>query len=329
MALALAATLGPGSASGGPEPAPDAAQHRATFTNPVFAENFPDPQAIKADGAWWAYGTNGPRGNVPVLRSTDLVSWEPAGDAMPDLASWADAGKTWAPEAVRLPGGEYALFYTAAAREAGRQCIGAAFSPVPGGPFRDTSSGPLVCQRDQGGSIDASPYLDDAGRLWLTWKNDGNAVQQDTWLYSARLADDGRSLASEPTRLLSQDVPWEGELIEAPFFYSHGGRLHLFYSANSFASADYAVGYATCESPLGPCAKAPENPVLTSNEHAAGPGHISLVEKDGRTWMLYHAWQPDAVGEEPPGRHLWLDEVTWPQGRPVVDGPDPGPQPVP
>jgi hypothetical protein len=36
-----------------------------------------------------------------------------------------------------------------------------------------------------------------------------------------------------------------------------------------------------------------------------------VVRRGGKIWMLYHAWQPDAVGSELPGRNLWLSEVTF------------------
>jgi beta-xylosidase len=107
------------------------------------------------------------------------------------------------------------------------------------------------------------------------------------------------------------------------------GRYYLFYSANAFRSDAYAVGYAVCDSPLGPCRKAEENPILSSQGKAAGPGHMCLVEHRGRTWMLYHAWMPDAIGSPVPGRTLWLDEVVWENGKPVVRGPTDTPQPAP
>ena len=137
-----------------------------TFTNPVFADNFPDPGAILADGAWHAYGTNNPAANVPVLTSPDLVTWTAAGDALPEVGKWANPGNTWAPEVIAAAGG-YLLYYTARSAATDRQCIGVAFSATPGGPFTDDSAEPLICQASEGGSIDASPYLDAGGALWL------------------------------------------------------------------------------------------------------------------------------------------------------------------
>jgi beta-xylosidase len=301
----------------------------ATFTNPVYPENFPDPGAILVNGTWYAYGTNNATSNVPMLTSPDLVTWHPAGDALPELGKWAERGNTWAPEVIAADGG-YLLYYTARSTAADLQCVGVARAEVPLGPFVDDAAQPLICQADEGGSIDASPYADADGALWLHWKNDGNHIGEPTHLYGARLSADGRSLVGEPARLLTNDADWEGHVIEAPQLVRHDGRLYLFYSANAYDTDVYAAGYAECAGPLGPCRKAGENPILRSSPAAAGPGHSFLVATPaGETWLLYHAWPPESVGSEVPGRQLWLDRVDWVDGRPVVRGPTSGPQPVP
>ncbi|MEH1167192.1 glycoside hydrolase family 43 protein [Micromonospora sp. CPCC 205539] len=299
------------------------------FTNPVVRTDAPDPQAIQVGDTWYLFHTNSEGRNVPVLTSADLVDWTEAGDALPALPDWADAGKTWAPEAIQLAPDRFLLYYTVAGRESGRQCVGRAVASSPQGPYRDDSTGPLICQAELGGAIDASPFRDTDGSLWLLWKNDGNAIGVDTWLWSQRLADDGLTLVGEPTKLLKQTEPWEGTLIEGPFFHRQDGRLYLFFAANAYDRAEYAEGYAVCESPTGPCVKAAENPILRSTEAASGPGHASMVVKDGRTWLLYHAWPPGQEGSVDPGRQTWLDEVAWVDGKPVVKGPTGGPQPRP
>ncbi len=330
LALAGVLTLlGCSSSSPPATPEPAAASEVPTFTNPVFAENFPDPGVISADGTWYAYGTNNASANVPVMTSPDLVTWAPQGDALPEVGSWAAAGHTWAPEVVGAAGG-YLLYYTARSKATDRQCIGVAYASAPGGPFADKSDQPLICQADEGGSIDASPYLGEDGKLWLHWKNDGNAVGQPTYLYGSALSADGRSLTGESARLLRNDAAWEDHLIEAPQLVRHDGRLYMFYSANAYDKDVYAVGYAECDTPLGPCRKAAENPILKSSPAAAGPGHSFLVATpSGQTWLLYHAWPPDAIGSVVPGRQLWLDRVDWVDGKPVVRGPTAGPQALP
>lgn len=296
-----------------------------SYRNPVYPGDSPDPQAIRVGETWYLFHTNSRGQNVPVLTSPDLVTWTPAHDALPKLPSWAEPGKTWAPEVIEISAGRYVLYYTVADRASGRQCIGRAVSDTPEGPFHDDSAQPLIRQADEGGSIDASPFRDRDGSLYLLWKNDGNAVGTDTWIYVQRLAVDGLTLLGEPVRLLRQTEPWEGTLIEGPFFWRHDGTLLLFFAANAYDKDTYAEGYAICESPLGPCVKAPENPILMSNAVASGPGHASMVEQDGRTWLLYHAWPPGAEGAVEPGRQLWLSEVTWADGKPQVHGPGTGP----
>ncbi len=102
----------------------------------------------------------------------------------------------------------------------------------------------------------------------------------------------------------------------------------MFFSANDYASAFYAVGYATSESLTGPYTDAEENPILKSEEGQAGgfgPGHQTLIpDKDGDLWMVYHAW--DRTFSR---RQVWIDEVVFEDGRPTVQGPDVGPQPIP
>ena len=77
--LALTAVLGLAGCSSSPATPGPAASDVPTFTNPVFADNFPDPGVIPADGTWYAYGTNNASANVPVMTSPDLVSWAPRG----------------------------------------------------------------------------------------------------------------------------------------------------------------------------------------------------------------------------------------------------------
>jgi len=86
------------------------------------------------------------------------------------------------------------------------------------------------------------------------------------------------------------------------------GTYWLFYSANAYDSADYAVGVARATSPIGPFTKLPD-PVLVSDAVAAGPGHCAVFAVGDQRWMVYHAWPPDGVGSEIPGRTMWLSEV--------------------
>ncbi len=298
------------------------------FTNPVYDLNFPDPMIVNGpDRTAWAFATNGNGSNVQVLRSEDLVSWEPADDALPQLPEWSTPGKVWAPEVARFAADRWLMYYTTRAPDPEIQCVGVAVAAAPQGPYVDGSERPLVCEEDEGGSIDAHPFTASDGKRYLYWKNDGNAVGVDTYISVAALSADGLTMTGAPKRLFKQDLPWEGSLVEGPFVWEVDGLFHLFYSGNAYASAEYAVGHAVSDSPLGPFEK-DQAPVLTSNDVAAGPGHNSIFARGDRVWMVYHAWSPDAIGADYPGRTMWLSEVTF-DGRsvsvvpPTVDYPTP------
>jgi beta-xylosidase len=290
------------------------------FSNPVYDSNFPDPHVIAAGNEYFAFATNGVLGNVQTLKSADLVSWEQVGDALPSLPSWTTPGKVWAPEvAVHAPD-RYVMYYTTSDDASGRQCIGVAVADSAAGPYVDKSPEPLICQADEGGSIDASPFQDSSGKRWLYWKNDGNAIGVDTWIYVSELSPDGLSLVGPTRRLIKQDLDWEGNLVEAPYLVEREGKFHLFYSANAYDKETYAVGHALCTTPTGPCTKSGD-PILASSDDAAGPGHNMVLLKDNRYWFVYHAWDPALVGADPPGRTMWLSELTWTGDTPKVQPP--------
>jgi beta-xylosidase len=289
-------------------------------TNPVYGSNFPDPAVLEVDGTYWAYATKNRVEAMPVLRSSDLVHWDEVGDGMPQLAAWVEPGLNWAPEVAAVDG-RYVAYYTAHDRATDVQAVGVAVSDTPYGPFRDDAERPLLCQDHEGGSIDASPFTDHDGSRWLLWKNDGNHVGVDTFIYVQRLSDDGLRLEGEAQRILKQDQEWEGTLVEGPYVWPHGGSYYLFYSGNAFDSDRYGVGYAVAEQATGPYVKPRDTPIMVSNDVAAGPGHGMVVERDGRTWYVHHAWPPGAVNVPEPGRQMWLTELVFepsPDGGPDV-----------
>jgi beta-xylosidase len=303
-----------------------------SFQNPVIRLDFPDPFILPVGDQFYAYATNSSGRNVQAAVSDDLVNWRLLNDAMPALASWASlrSGLVWAPEVLHL-GDQFLLYYTARDTASDRQCIGVAVSDNPAGRFRDTRDEPLVCQVDEGGSIDASPYRED-DKLYLFWKNDGNCCGRTTWIYVQEMAPDGLSLVGEPVRLVSNDRPWEGMVVEAPSMIQYEDQYYLFFSANNYGGVEYSVGYAVCESVTGPCQDAPENPILKSylqRPPVIGPGHQTLLLLDDQWWIIYHAWEVSPQGLKTDRRMVWMDRLEWEDGKPVVQGPTTGVQPVP
>ncbi len=303
-----------------------------SFQNPVLRQDFPDPFVLSANGTYYAYATNGSGKNIQTAQSADLVHWQVGHDAMPALPKWAKLGgsNVWAPEVITSSTG-YLMYYTARDKATDKQCVGVATGDKPDGFFKDTRTAPLVCQSDEGGTIDPSPFRD-GDKLYLYFKNDGNCCNKPTYLWVQELAPDGLSLTGQPTQLFRNDAPWEGQVIEAPTMVRHEGKYFLFFSANNYAGVEYSVGYATCDSPLGPCTQAPENPILKSRMTlplVVGPGHQAIVQVKDQTWIVYHAWNILSSGVRGDARYLWIDRVNWTDGKPVVQGPTVDPQPMP
>jgi beta-xylosidase len=303
------------------------------YTNPIYDDDFPDPFVLRVGDMYYAYATNVRSNNVPTLRSTDLVTWDKVGDALPILPKWArsGAGLTWAPSV--LPRGDgYVLYFTARDNASDRQCIGRAMAGSPEDKFKDDSIEPFICQSNLGGSIDPSPFVDDDGSVWLLWKNDGNCCGLPVGLWIQRLSDDGLSLTGEPAEVLRYDRAWESPLIEGPSMLKHGGKYYLFYSANWYESAEYAVGYAIGDAIAGPYKKITvDGPLFAQRGAVAGPGGQEFfTDPEGNIWMAYHAWDARHVGYANLGqRSLRIDRVSFDGDAPVPDGPTTGPQPLP
>jgi beta-xylosidase len=286
-------------------PAAAPAQEGPAFV-PVFEEDFADPFVVEHNGEYLAYSTN--RGaNLPMARSKDLVAWSrvrtPGGemhDAMPKLGAWAREGLTWAPEVMKV-GPKWLVYYTARDKRKDLQCLGVAAAADPLGPFVDSSPEPIVCQSDLGGTIDANPFRDADGKLYLYYKNDGNARGKPTHIWGQRLSADGMRVEGEPVALLKNDAKWEAHAIEAPTMVRRSGGYTMLFSANHFGwekdqrLSAYAMGYAVCKGPLGPCSDAAENPILYSyNDKKAGclsgPGHQAFFMGGGKPYLAFHAW---------------------------------------
>jgi GH43 family beta-xylosidase len=108
-------------------------------------------------------------------------------------------------------------------------------------------------------------------------------------------------------------------------------KYYLMYSANCYASREYAVGYAMAASPMGPFDKAAHNPVLFSTlPEISGPGHNSVtISPDGSEFFIvYHVHtDPHKPGGD---RQVCIDRMGFRKdGTLYVEGPTNMPQPAP
>jgi Glycosyl hydrolases family 43 len=300
--------------------------------SPVTPGDFPDPTILGYGGSYYAFATQSTPSlgqtqiNIQEATSGDGVTWTQSGqDALPHVGAWAEPGDTWAPS-VAYNGSEFVMYYTATETQApGYQCIGVATSPTPLGPYRDSSLQPMVCQDGNGwgaptimgspslgGSIDPDVFKDSTGNSWLLWKNDGNRVGQPTTIWSVRLTSDLLAPASNSTNeiLTNSQGSWEGSIIEGPNMYetqiqngpSTTDSYYLFFSANVEASSAYAVGWASCVGPAGPCTDQTtlSGPILSSAPGLSGPGGPALFRAPGeaadQATLTVAGWQGATIG---------------------------------
>ena len=279
---------------------------RICYDHVVLPGDFPDPTITKIGDTYWASATSAEWGAVfPLFSSKNLLDWELVGHVFPDkLPDWASSN-FWAPEFHHENGRTY-LYYTAR-RKGGVLCVAVASADNPAGPYHD--HGPLVGQ--EAGSIDGFAMPDEHGHLYLIWKEDGNSCQQETPIWAQRLSPDRTTLIGEATELFTNDVKWEGPLVEGSALVRHDGWFYMFYAGNSCCGkgCSYATGVARARTLLGPWEKHEQNPILDRNTTWKCPGHGTVTELDGRWFLLHHAYA--AESHEFVGRQGLLSEFTW------------------
>ena len=332
-----------------------------TYSNPLDVE-FGDPYILNdGDGKFYMYGTGGgAEDGFATYSSNDLVSWEFEGQVYKgnDEDSWA-IGSFWAPEVYKF-NNKYYMFFSAQWRnnpqdELENFKIGVAVADNPTGPFKEMRDEPLF---DPGYPvIDANVFQDDDGKFYLyysrvaykhpveteisEWAREKGWFEEieESWVYGIELKSDFSGVIGEPVLLLrppksmeDENAEWESRSVtskevnrrwtEGSYTFKDNGTYYMMYSANFYGGKNYAVGYATAESPLGPYTKAKSNPILEKNTpkggKVTGTGHNSLVFIRDRIYTVYHG-RTKETGEK---RVVFIDELKIHEnGQLKVDGP--------
>lgn len=245
-----------------------------------------DPYVIYHNGKYYAYGTRAI--GFEVYISEDLKQWKRNDTKVLDPSQGSTWGNKnfWAPE-VYLINNRFYLFYSA------EEHICVATSDSPEGPFEQSVKTPIV--PDEKG-IDTTLFIDDDGKAYLYYVRftDGNVI----WV--TEMNEDLKSIKKETlTACIKATDSWEkkqGTIAEGPSVLKQGDTYYLIYSANHYESQDYAVGYATASSPMGPWTKYSGNPILRRDKEAAlslglvGTGHGSPFKcADGSYKYIFHA----------------------------------------
>lgn len=290
----------------------------------VLPGDFPDPSVVKSGDTYWATATTSNWAPAfPLLESSDLIHWELRSHVFTELPSWADY-YFWAPE-ISYENGKYYVYYSAHKR-GGNLCIAVASADKPEGPYTD--HGPLMCQ--EAGSIDAWPMRDKNGKLYMIWKEDGNSRKLPTPIWAMEMSEDRTKLIGEKKELFRNDAAWEANLVEGVSMIRHGGYFYAFYAGAGCCGrgCSYGVGVARAKDLMGPWEKYDRNPLVAASDDWKCPGHGTPIEKDGKYYFLYHAYDEDTNVYT--GRQGVLSEFVFtPDGWvEFVNGPGTGNEPI-
>jgi len=240
-----------------------------------------DPFIMLYENTYYAYGTNAKNG-IEVYTSDDLVSWK----KQPQLAlksddSWGDRW-FWAPEIYYIKEKNKFFMYYSADEHI---CVATSNSPL--GPFKQEVKQPVLSDEK---CIDNTLFIDDDGKAYTYFDrfNDGLNI----WV--AELEDDLQTI--KPATLkkcINVSQAWEEvwpRVNEGAFVIKHKDLYYLTYSANSYESPFYGIGFATATSPNGPWTKYNGNPILQKPQDLVGVGHSAMfTDKSGNLKVVFHA----------------------------------------
>ena len=248
--------------------------------NPFIPGYFADPTIRKFGDTYYLYATTDGTGNgygpAQVWVSKDFVNWKNI------IMNWPTTEVVWAPDVIKAPDGTYRYFYC-------EPCVlheGIGTSPV--GPWKNVlgkTDAVLVPDRFVHNAItlDGQTFIDDDGSTYLyfgTW-----GIYKGFGCGVARLNSDLKTFADKKL-IPNTEIT---DFFEAPYVFKKDGIYYFTYSSGSCHDDTYRVQYAiSTKGPMGPYEY--KGCILKTNadQTVHGPGHHSILEKDGKYYIVYH-----------------------------------------
>ena len=274
--------------------------------------------------------------NIQVSFSSDGETWNTMGtDALPDsgLGSWAEPGNTWAPSVAFYqaptqggvtPPPVFVMYYTATERSTGDQCIGMATAATPFGPYQDNESHRCVCNdgveleqlRREHRSRHLHRPLHSGLIPDLEERRDHLVPPDSTIIWSAPLSQNLKNVTGNPVMLMHDDESWQSGIVEGPDMYDNQvtqgsgsnatttDNYYLFYAGSDEGANTYAIGWATCPGPQGPCLDSQtDNPLITTQPGVSGPGGPDIYtlpptqgNTSGQAVLAFAGWEGTTIG---------------------------------
>lgn len=265
------------------------------MTAPPFLH---DPsQILQEAGRYWVFATgNGVQSHF----SDDLETWSRGPQVFRTLPEWhkevvpAHRGHLWAPDIIKV-NDRYLLFYSVSSWGQNRSAIGLATSPTLNPEHPDyawTDRGIVVQSAPEAdfNAIDPAAFLDDDGRLWLTFGSFWSGIQ----LIELH-PESGLPIAPDPPLHNLADH----ESIEAPFLAKHNGFYYLFVNWGACCrgvDSTYEIRVGRSPNITGPYLDQDGKDMLTGGGTLLlgrqgdfiGPGHAALLQAADDTFLICH-----------------------------------------
>lgn len=259
-----------------------------------------DPYVLKANGKYYLYAT-GVEGVETYVSDRLLSGWRYLGRTLtePDMQEY------WAPCVIERDGVFY-MYYSSMRKEdedVHTQAIKVALSASPEGPF--------VYKKTVIPAFSIDPHVVKSGNDYYIFYsvNDAEAERAGTYIAVDRLVDmftpEGKPVAVVvPTldeEIFMYDRFRKGQnwhTVEGAFYFRRGDDHYVTYSGNCYQNEKYFLGYAYAHGREDDLRKfrfekQPDKsvyaPLVCRNETEEGTGHNSVVEEDGRLFLVYHA----------------------------------------
>jgi beta-xylosidase len=271
--------------------APTANSRPNTFTNPIFAGDYPDPSIlVDGDSYYMVHSSFEYYPGLTIWRSTDLITWSPVTSALNRYV-----GSVWAPDLVKQNGKYYIYF---PANNTNYVVVADAID----GEWSD----PIDLKV---GNIDPGHIADEQGNRYLYFSSGGYVP----------LSADGLSVTGDYKPSYSGwPIPrhWviECMCLEGPKLFQRGDHYYLTVAEGGTAGppTGHMVISARAKSPLGPWENSPYNPIIrtqNNNDKWCSVGHATIFQaKANNWWMVLHGYEKDHYNR---GRQTLLAPIEW------------------
>jgi arabinan endo-1,5-alpha-L-arabinosidase len=278
---------------------------RARMADP---EKVHDPSTIVPTGGVHRFFCTG-RG-ITLVREDASGKWLPEGRVFDEgkFPAWHDKsvpgnrGHLWAPDVIRI-GEKFFVYYSVSTFGKNTSAIGLvvgdSLDPASG-DWKWDDRGPVIMSRsgDRFNAIDPAIFRDANGSLWMTFGSFWDGIHLVELDPATGLLRDPKT---KPVRLASAPE------IEAPFLHQRDGYYYLFINWGKCCrgvNSTYEIRVGRSRAVTGPYVDKEGvdlrdrggTLVLASEDRWIGPGHASLLSRDGKEWLVHHYYDRELRG---------------------------------